>query len=80
MAIKGRLPKRTARRATVVRKRGMGLEVVDAPGEGAAAFYEAPLALLRCDQVVAWRSFDDADTEAVAAVAIGHGGSSGTMR
>jgi hypothetical protein len=47
--------------------------VVDVASPAARELYEAPLALVRPDQVVAWRGFDDADAESVAAVAAGHG-------
>jgi 2-polyprenyl-6-methoxyphenol hydroxylase-like FAD-dependent oxidoreductase len=56
------------------RRLGMALEVVDVPSGAARELYEAPLALVRPDQVVAWRGFDDAPADAVAAVAVGHGG------
>ena len=51
----------------------MELEVVDVPAKEVRDLYEAPLALIRPDQVVAWRGFDDAEAAAVAAVALGHG-------
>jgi 2-polyprenyl-6-methoxyphenol hydroxylase-like FAD-dependent oxidoreductase len=56
------------------RRLGMELEVVDVPTKEACDLYEAPLALVRPDQVVAWRGFDDAHADAVAALAVGHGG------
>jgi hypothetical protein len=56
------------------RRLGIELEVVDLPFKAGAEPYEAPLALVRPDQVVAWRGFDDAHADAVAAVAVGHGG------
>jgi 2-polyprenyl-6-methoxyphenol hydroxylase-like FAD-dependent oxidoreductase len=55
------------------RRLGIELEVVDVPSKAARELYEAPLALVRPDQVVAWRGFDDAHADAVAAVAVGHG-------
>jgi hypothetical protein len=54
------------------RRRGIELEVVDVPSREPRDLYEAPLALVRPDQVVAWRGFDDAQADAVAAVAVGH--------
>jgi 2-polyprenyl-6-methoxyphenol hydroxylase-like FAD-dependent oxidoreductase len=51
----------------------MELEVVDVPSKEIRDLYEAPLALIRPDQVVAWRGFDDAEAPAVAAAALGHG-------
>jgi 2-polyprenyl-6-methoxyphenol hydroxylase-like FAD-dependent oxidoreductase len=53
------------------RRTGMALEVVDVPSGATRELYEAPLALVRPDQVVAWRGLDDARAEAVAAVAVG---------
>jgi 2-polyprenyl-6-methoxyphenol hydroxylase-like FAD-dependent oxidoreductase len=55
------------------RRTGIELEVVDVPSEAARELYEAPLALVRPDQVVAWRGADDAHADAVAAVVAGHG-------
>jgi hypothetical protein len=54
------------------RRLGIELEVVDVPSKAARELYEAPLALVRPDQVVVWRGFDDARADAVAAVAVGH--------
>jgi hypothetical protein len=54
------------------RRLGIELEVVDVPAKAARELYEAPLALVRPDQVVAWRGSNDADADAVAAVATGH--------
>jgi hypothetical protein len=51
---------------------GIELEVVDVPSRDVRDLYEAPLALVRPDQVVAWRGVDDVHAEAVAAVALGH--------
>jgi 2-polyprenyl-6-methoxyphenol hydroxylase-like FAD-dependent oxidoreductase len=47
------------------------LEVVDVASADARELYEAPLALIRPDQIVAWRGFTDADAEAVVAMATG---------
>jgi hypothetical protein len=41
---------------------------------GFADTYEALLALVRPDQVVAWRGFDDADADAVVPVTVGRSG------
>lgn len=54
------------------RRLRVDLEVVDVPSGEARELYEAPLALIRPDQVVAWRGHGDADAEAVLAVATGH--------
>jgi 2-polyprenyl-6-methoxyphenol hydroxylase-like FAD-dependent oxidoreductase len=48
------------------------LEIVVVPSNSARDLYEAPLALIRPDQVVAWRGFSDTDAEAVVASATGH--------
>ena len=45
----------------------MNLAVVDVPDAGARELYEAPLALLRPDQVVGWRGADDHQADAVLA-------------
>ena len=60
------------RLVAAARRLGLGLEVVDVPSPAAHDLYEAPLALVRPDQVVAWRGSDDADADSVVAVATGH--------
>src|SRR4051794_18513275 len=69
----GPSPPSGERLAAAARRRGMELAVVDVPSRAARELYEAPLALVRPDQVVAWRGSDDADADAVAAVVAGHG-------
>ena len=44
---------------------GIGLTVVDVPPAEARELYEAPLALITPDQVVAWRGADDADAATI---------------
>ena len=51
---------------------GIDLEVVDVPSSEARDLYEAPLALIRPDQVVGWRGFDDVDAAAVIGTSLGH--------
>jgi len=53
------------------RRRGLDLEVLDVPAVEARELYEAPLALVRPDQVVAWRGLTDRDADAVLAVVTG---------
>ena len=48
------------------------------PSKEARELYEAPLALIRPDQIIAWRGFDDVNGDAVTAVALGHPGNHGT--
>jgi 2-polyprenyl-6-methoxyphenol hydroxylase-like FAD-dependent oxidoreductase len=60
------------RLAGAIRRLGLKLEVVAAPDPQARDLYEAPLALVRPDQVVAWRGFDDAHADTLAAIAAGH--------
>jgi hypothetical protein len=69
----GEAPPRGDRLIDAARRLGMELEVVDVPSKAARDLYEAPLALIRPDQVVAWRGFDDAHADAVTAVAVGYG-------
>ncbi len=45
--------------------RGLDLSVLDLPSADLRALYEAPLALIRPDQVVAWRGDADGDAAAV---------------
>ena len=51
------------------RRLRVDLEVVDVPSNEARDLYDAPLALIRPDQVVTWRGLGDADADAVFAVA-----------
>jgi 2-polyprenyl-6-methoxyphenol hydroxylase-like FAD-dependent oxidoreductase len=54
------------------RRAGIDLAVVDVPLDEARELYEAPLALIRPDQIVAWRGDEAADADAVIAIATGH--------
>jgi 2-polyprenyl-6-methoxyphenol hydroxylase-like FAD-dependent oxidoreductase len=47
------------------------LKLVDLPTAGALDLYEAPLALIRPDQVVAWRGSDDGEALRALSVALG---------
>jgi hypothetical protein len=71
----GTEPPDGTRLVAAARDRGLDLAVVDVPSPEARELYEAPLALIRPDQVVAWRGTDDAAADEVAAVASGHGSS-----
>lgn len=68
----GSKPPSAERLVQAARRSRLELEVVDVPSEEARELYEAPLALVRPDQVVAWRGFDDADAATVVAVSTGH--------
>jgi 2-polyprenyl-6-methoxyphenol hydroxylase-like FAD-dependent oxidoreductase len=50
---------------------GMPLEVVEIASERLRALYEAPLALIRPDQIVAWRGHGDDDAESVVQILLG---------
>ena len=54
----------------------VGLAVVDVVAAEARELYEAPLALIRPDQVVAWRGFDDGNAAEVMSVVTGRSASS----
>lgn len=56
---------------SAARLRGLHLTLVDVPTAEARDLYEAPLALIRPDQVVAWRGFSDRDADAALAIATG---------
>jgi aromatic ring hydroxylase-like protein len=47
------------------------VKIVDIRSADVRDLYEAPLALVRPDQVVAWRGADDARADAVAATVLG---------
>jgi hypothetical protein len=67
----GPAPPSAERFRLAARRLRFDLEVVDVPSDTARELYEAPLALVRPDQVVAWRGFRDTDAEAVLGVATG---------
>ena len=52
-------------------RRGLDLKLIDVPTTEARELCEAPLVLIRPDQVVAWRGFSDRDADAALAVATG---------
>jgi 2-polyprenyl-6-methoxyphenol hydroxylase-like FAD-dependent oxidoreductase len=64
-------PAADAFRAAAAR-RGVELCVVDLPEARARELYAADLALIRPDQIVAWRGNDAADAEAVLSTVTGH--------
>ncbi|MHB1568985.1 MAG: FAD-dependent oxidoreductase [Solirubrobacteraceae bacterium] len=68
----GPAPPSADRFVGAARRRGVELKVVDEPSGDARDLYEAPLALIRPDQVVAWRGSGDGDAQAVLAVVTGH--------
>ena len=68
----GPAPPRGDRLVAAARRRGLQLAVVDVPAKEARDLYETPLALIRPDQVVAWRGVDDAQADTVTAIAAGH--------
>jgi 2-polyprenyl-6-methoxyphenol hydroxylase-like FAD-dependent oxidoreductase len=70
----GATPPPADRLLRAARRLRLDLEVVDVPSDEARELYEAPLALIRPDQIVAWRGFSDADAETVLAVTTGHPG------
>jgi len=51
---------------------GMDLEIVTVDRADLAALYEAPLALIRPDQVVAWRGSDESAADTVVETVLGH--------
>ena len=55
------------------RRRGLELQTFDAKTEEARDLYAADLALIRPDQIVAWRGSDDGNADAVLATLTGHG-------
>jgi 2-polyprenyl-6-methoxyphenol hydroxylase-like FAD-dependent oxidoreductase len=68
----GPMPPSADRLLRAAGRLGVDLEVVDVPSREARELYEAPLALIRPDQVVAWRGFSDTDADAVFVAATGH--------
>jgi 2-polyprenyl-6-methoxyphenol hydroxylase-like FAD-dependent oxidoreductase len=68
----GATPPSADRLVRAARRLRLDLEVIDVRSAEARDLYEAPLALVRPDQVVAWRGFSDADAPAVLAAATGH--------
>jgi hypothetical protein len=68
----GPKPPSADRLLRTARRLHLDLELVDVPSNEARELFEAPLTLVRPDQMVAWRGFSDADAEIVLAVATGH--------
>jgi 2-polyprenyl-6-methoxyphenol hydroxylase-like FAD-dependent oxidoreductase len=68
----GPTPPSADRFVRAARRLRLDLEVIDVRSPKARDLYESPLALVRPDQVVAWRGFSDADAQAVLAAATGH--------
>ena len=62
----------TSRFTQAAQTLGIDLKVVHHAQPEILALYEAPLALIRPDQIVAWRGHDDPQAQAVLAQAIGH--------
>ncbi len=62
-----------ARFLDAARRRGLELQAFDAPTPEARDLYGADLALIRPDQVVAWRGNDDRSADAVLAMLTAHG-------
>jgi len=67
----GPKPPSAARLLHAARQAGLDLRVVDVPSSEARELYETPLALIRPDQMVAWRGSSDAEGDAVVAVVTG---------
>ena len=65
--------RQAARFLQAARERGLELAVVVQADEALRALYEAPLALIRPDHIVAWRGHDDAQAAAVLAHVLGCG-------
>ncbi len=51
---------------------GIGLKIVEVASNDARDLYEAPLALIRPDQIVAWRGQTDTEARKILAIALGH--------
>ena len=58
---------------TAAKALGLPLSVVSVPGDEGRDIYQADLALIRPDQIVAWRGNSSADAAAVLRRASGHG-------
>jgi 2-polyprenyl-6-methoxyphenol hydroxylase-like FAD-dependent oxidoreductase len=67
----GHRPPEANRMARAARRLGVDVSVLDVPTDDARELYQAPLALIRPDQIIAWRGFNDADAHAVLTVATG---------
>jgi hypothetical protein len=50
---------------------GMQLEIVHVPSDALRRLYEAPLALIRPDQIVAWRGTDSANATQIITKVLG---------
>jgi hypothetical protein len=70
----GPAPPVADRLVCAARQSRIDLTIVDLRSDEARQLYEAPLALIRPDQVVAWRGFSDSQAEAVVAAVTGRSG------
>lgn len=52
---------------------GIDLRVAQLPQNALRDFYEAPLVLIRPDQIVAWRATSDTGAQQVLSQVMGHG-------
>ncbi|HEY9531257.1 MAG TPA: hypothetical protein VIQ55_07700, partial [Burkholderiales bacterium] len=62
-----------SRLVEAARRRGLQLEAFDLASAEARDLYAADLALIRPDQIVAWRGNDDSTADTVIATVTGHG-------
>ncbi len=68
----GKKPPDARRLVRAASRLGLDLKVLDIPSDAARELYQAPLALIRPHQIVAWRGVNDADAQAALTVATGY--------
>jgi hypothetical protein len=78
LLVLGTAPADTAPFEAAAQAMGMDLKVVPQPSDELLALYEAPMVLIRPDQIVAWRGHDARQAQTVCAQVLGAG--TGTVR
>jgi hypothetical protein len=73
LLVLGAEPPETHAFTLAAQAKGINLKVVQHASGDLLALYEAPLTLIRPDQIVAWRGHDDTQAEAVLAKLLGYG-------
>jgi hypothetical protein len=74
LLVLGPTPAGSAQFVAAAADMGLDLKVVQVSQSSVRQAYEAPLVLIRPDQIVAWRGADDAQARAVLRRVVGFGG------
>jgi hypothetical protein len=75
LLVLGDAPPNVATFEHVAREMSLDLKVVKHPGSDILSLYQAPMVLIRPDQIVAWRGHEAHRAQAILAQALGHSAS-----